>query len=107
MQLWLLPLVVVPGLLQLTLSTKNRYPMSKDKGEAPVWLVEESTAGGNNCGRKARGTEELGLAEICSGRGNSKHQEFWGEVCLLTEGLRSICKFGRTTSSSRSPSARE
>lgn len=56
---------------------------------------------------KLRGTKELSLAKICSGRGNSKCQEFWGAVGLLTEGLRSISKFGRAPSSSRSPSARE
>lgn len=56
---------------------------------------------------KLRGTKEPGLAKICSGGGNSKHQEFWGEVGLLTEGLRSISKFGRTPSSRRSPFARE
>ena len=43
-----------------------------------VWLVEESTAGGNNCGRKARGTKELGLAKVRSGRGNSKHPRALG-----------------------------
>lgn len=56
---------------------------------------------------KLGGTKELGLAKICSGRGNSKRQEFWGEVGLLTEGLRSISKFGRAPRSSRSSSARE
>ena len=56
---------------------------------------------------KLRGTKELSLAKICSGRGTSKCQEFWGEVGLLTEGLRSISKFGHTSSSRRSPSARE
>lgn len=55
---------------------------------------------------KLGGTKELGLAEICSGRGNSKRQEFWGEVGLLTD-LRSISKFQACPRSSRSSSARE
>ena len=41
------------------------------------------------------------------GEGTASTQELWGEVGLLTEGLRSISKFGRNPSRSRSPSARE